>query len=767
MSAGQPQVTPIIVHGARTNNLRDVSLEVPKKILTVFTGISGSGKSSLVLDTIAAESQRLVNDSYSTFIRARLPQMPAPDVQAMDGLTFTVLIDQRRFTGNSRSTVATATDLAPLLRLVFSRIGEPSAGYSPAYSFNDPSGMCPTCEGLGTVYDIDEEQLIDPEKSIDEGPVRFSMFRPGVYRWKRFAHAGLFDRSKPLKDYTSDEMDLFLYADKLKLDNPDPEFPKSARFDGVITRMRDVYLKQGRPKMSAEVREELDRLITVHVCPDCHGARLNAAARASKIDGRSIVDWMGMPVSELRALVEKTSDARVAPALGGIRNVLDALLSVGLGYLTLDRESSTLSGGEAQRVKIVRHLGSALTDVTYVFDEPSTGLHPADIQRLVALLKRLRDRGNTILVVEHHPQVIAVADHVVDLGPGAGADGGRIQFEGTSQGLREGDTITGRLLAEPLHLRRDPRSPRGSVRVTDVRAHNLTGFDADIPLGVLTAVTGVAGSGKSSFATVELPRQHPEFVVVGQDPLRGGVRSMSLSVLGIADAVREAFSKATGLDASWFSFNAKGACPACRGKGHITTELAFLDDVSTPCDACGGLRFNDTALGAELNGRSIADVLAATPAEVAEIFADDPGISDALQWVERTGLGYMAVGRSLDTLSGGEKQRLLLARHLSDPRRDPKAPIVLDEPTSGLHPNDVDTINSLFDDLVGEGTTLVVVEHNMRVVAQADHVIDIGPGAGSEGGRLVFQGSPADLVGLEESLTGRALEAATAPAAAG
>lgn len=749
------------ITGARTNNLRDVSLDVPKKLLTVFTGVSGSGKSSLVLDTIAAEAQRLVNDSYSTFIRSRLPQMPAPDVQSMDGLTFTVLIDQRRFTGNARSTVATATDLASLVRLVFSRVAEPSAGYSPAYSFNDPSGMCPTCEGLGTVYDIDIDALIDPEKNIDEGPVRFSLFRPGVYRWKRFAYCGLFDRQKPLKDYTAEEMDQFLYADKLKLDDPDPRFPQSARFDGVITRMRDVFLKQRPVKMSAPVREELDRLVTHHTCPDCHGARVNEAARASLIDGRSIVDWMRMPVAELHALLDAFDDPRVAPAVEGVRHVLDALLSVGLGYLTLDRESSTLSGGEAQRVKIVRHLGSALTDVTYVFDEPSTGLHPADIQRLVALLQRLRDAGNTILVVEHHPQVIAVADHVVDLGPGAGSAGGSVQFEGTPAALHGSDTLTGRVLAEPLAIREKTRHPSGRLTVKDARSHNLRGFDVDVPLGVLTAITGVAGSGKSSFATVELPRQHPEFTVVGQDALRGGARSTTLSILRIADTVREVFAAASGLDPSWFSFNSRGACPTCRGRGHITTELAFLDDVSLPCDACGGLRFNPQALGVQVDGASIADVLASTPAEASALFSAHPDVVAALDWVQRTGLRYIPVGRSLDTLSGGEKQRLLLARHLSDPRRDPADRIILDEPTSGLHPTDVDTINTLFDDLLDEGASLVVVEHNLRVVARADHVIDIGPGAGSDGGRLVFAGTPTELVRNGDSLTGRALAPAS------
>jgi excinuclease ABC A subunit len=749
------------VVGAATNNLRDVSLEVPKKALTVFTGVSGSGKSSLVLDTIAAEAQRLVNDSYPSFVRNRLPQLAAPEVQSMSGLTFTALIDQRRFTGNARSTVSTASDTAPLLRLVFSRIGEPNAGYSPAYSFNDPSGMCPVCEGLGTVVDIDIDELIDPEKSIDEGPVRFSQFRPGVYRWKRFAYCGLFDREKPLKDYTDEEMDLFLYAEQLKLPDPDPRFPKTARFDGVVTRMRDVYVKNRPDKISAQVRQELDRLTAHRVCPECRGARLNAAARGSLIEGHSIVDWTSMSVAELRRLLELFADPRVEPALVGVRRTLDTLLSVGLAYLSLDRESGTLSGGEAQRVKIVRHLGSALTDVTYVFDEPSTGLHPADVQRLNDLLLRLRDAGNTVLVVEHHPQVIRIADHVIDMGPGAGTRGGLVQFEGTPAQLRESDTITGRLLARPLHLTHTPRSPQSSVRVSNATTHNLTGFDAEVPLGVLTAVTGVAGSGKSSFATSELPSQHPDFTVVGQDPLRGGVRSTSLSVLGIADDVREAFAEASGMAPAWFSFNSKGACPACRGKGYITTELAFLDDVSTPCDECHGKRFNDQALSVRIDGHSIADVLGMTAEEVASLFSERQEIAGHMGWLERVGLGYIAVGQSLDTLSGGEKQRLLLAKHLSGVDDLSRERIVLDEPTTGLHPSDVDRINALFSELVGGGATLVVVEHNLRVVAEADRVIDIGPGAGVDGGRLVFTGTPSELARQNDSLTGRALAAAS------
>ncbi|MFT3715075.1 MAG: excinuclease ABC subunit UvrA [Gordonia sp. (in: high G+C Gram-positive bacteria)] len=747
----------IRVVGARTHNLKNVSVDIPKKSLTVVTGVSGSGKSSLVLDTVAAQAQRLVNDAYPTFVRSRLPQYPAPDIDSISGLTFTALIDQRRFTGNARSTVATAADLAPLIRLVFSRIGEPNAGYSPAYSFNDPSGMCPRCEGLGTVVDIDVDTLIDLDKSINEGPVNFSQFRPQVYRWKRFAYCGLFDRDMKLRDYTPEQMDQFLYADQMKLPDPDPEFPKTAKFDGVITRMRDVYIKNRPATMSAEVTAELDAVTDSGVCPECDGARVNAAARASRIDGRNIADWNALSVSHLRELVAGLDDARVAPAVDGILATLDSLLSVGLGYLTLDRESSTLSGGEAQRVKIVRHLGSALTDTTYVFDEPSTGLHPADVERLNRLLQRLRDDGNTILVVEHHPQVIRVADHIIDIGPGAGTAGGTVQFEGTPSQLRDAGTVTGRLLSQPLRFAARLREPAGHVTIRNATAHNLTGFDVDIPLGTLTAVTGVAGSGKSSLATVELPRQYPGFTVIGQDPLRGGVRSTALSLMGVANAVRQVFADASGLAPAWFSFNSKGACPTCRGKGYITTELAFLDDVSTPCDDCGGARFNETALGVTVSGKTIADVLDSGPSATADLFAGRPDIAGAMTWLSRTGLDYLSVGQSVDTLSGGEKQRLLLARHLHRAGDLSQERIVLDEPTTGLHPSDVDRLNRLFADLVDGGATLVVVEHNLRVVALADTVIDIGPGAGDEGGRLLFTGPPADLADQEDSATGRAL----------
>ncbi|MFI6517865.1 excinuclease ABC subunit UvrA [Spirillospora sp. NPDC050679] len=746
----------ITVEKAATNNLRDVSVEIPKGALTVFTGVSGSGKSSLALDTVAAEAQRLVNDSYPAFVRNRLPQAARPDVQSIDGLTFTVLIDQRRFSGNARSTVATATDIAPLLRLVFSRVGEPSAGYSPAYSFNDPSGMCPTCEGLGVVQDVDVDALLDLDKSIDEGPVRFPAFLPGTYRWKRFAYSGLFDRAKPLRDYTEQEMRDFLFAERMKLPDPDPRFPKTARFDGVVTRIRDAYIRNPPASRSKETDRAMRRVIAEQRCPACGGARLNAAALASLIDGRSIADWTAMPVDRLHDVVAGLRDPRVRPALAETRRRLEALRSVGLGYLALDRVSSTLSGGEAQRVKIIRYLGSPLSSVTYVFDEPGSGLHPHDVRQLTELLLRLRDAANTVLVVEHHPQVIALADHVVDLGPAGGDRGGRVLFEGTPEALLRTDVPTARALREPVALRTAVRPDRGHIMIRNARSHNLRNLDVGIPLQRLTAVTGVAGSGKSSLITGDLPEQHPDFTVVGQDPVRGGGRSTPLSQLGLAERVRQAFAARSGLAPAWYSFNSKGACPVCKGRGFIITELAFLDDVATPCDACGGTRFNPRALETRIDGATIADVLAAAPAELIRLFADHADIVARLGWMERVGLGYLAVGQPLDTLSGGEKQRLLLAKHLGDVGRGRGQRIVLDEPTTGLHGGDVDRLLALFDELVDDGATLVVIEHDLRVVAHADHVVDIGPGAGDAGGRVVFEGPPADLA-AHASFTGQAL----------
>ncbi|WP_051173968.1 thiamine ABC transporter permease [Amycolatopsis orientalis] len=747
----------ITVEGARTHNLREVSVRVPKHRLTVFTGVSGSGKSSLAFDTIAAEAERLVTGTYPAFVRNRLPQHPPPDVDRIDGLVFTTIVDQRRFTGNARSTVGTASDIAPLLRLLFSRVGEPSAGFSPAYSFNDPSGMCPRCEGLGVVDDIDLDRLLDRSLSLREGAVRFPTFAPGTYRWKRLVHSGLVDPDVPLGRLPSTKVETLLHAEGLPLDNPGPEYPKHGVFEGVVPRLRDSYLRKTPSRLTAEEQEGLTGVVTRSTCPDCAGTRLAEAARKSLIDGRSIADWSAMPVGELRDVVTTVRDPAVAPLLRAIRERLDALASVGLGYLSLARESRTLSGGEAQRVKIVRHLGSALSDVCYVFDEPSTGLHPHDVHRLLELLAKLRDAHNTILVVEHHPAVITAADHVIDLGPAGGADGGRVQFEGTPARLAATGTETGRILRAPIDFRQRTRVPKGTVTISRARSHNLRDVTVDVPLGVLTVVSGVAGSGKSSLIAGELPRQHPDFVVVEQAPLRGGIRSTPATVLGIAEPLRDAFGKATGKHPSWFSANGRGACPVCKGKGVIITDLAFLDDVQTGCDACGGTRFNPAALAARLNGHSIADVLAMNPADAAALFGERSPLARRLRWLDRTGLGYLTIGQSLDTLSGGERQRLLLARHLADAGPADDLRLVLDEPTAGLHGSDVDRLLALCDDLVDDGATLVLIEHNQRVIAHADHVIDIGPGAGSDGGRVVFEGTPAALAEDSESLTGRHL----------
>lgn len=745
----------IVVEGARTNNLRDVSVRVPKHRITVFTGVSGSGKSSLAFGTIAAEAQRLVAESYPLFVRNRLPQYGHAEADRIDGLMFTTVVDQRPFTGNARSTVGTASDIAPLLRMLFSRIGVPNAGYSPAYSFNDPSGMCPHCEGLGAVDDIDVDALLDRSRSLNEGAIRFPTFAPGTYRWKRMVHSGLIDPDRPLSDLPAKDLDTLLYAEDLPLANPGTDYPKSSRFDGVIPRLRDSYLRKTPSRLTDDEQAGLHRVVTRKTCPECGGARVNAAARASRIDGRSIADWSVLPVTELRAVVAAVDDTRVSPVLDAIRERLEAMSEVGLGYLSLDRRSTTLSGGEAQRVKIVRHLGSALSDVCYVFDEPSVGLHPHDVHRLLTLLARLRDAHNTVLVVEHHPAVIAAADHVIDIGPGAGAAGGHVQFTGTPEELAATDTATGRALREPIRINTDPRPATGTVTIEHATAHNLHDLSVDIPLGVLTAVSGVAGSGKSTLIAAELPRQHPGFTVISQEPLRGGIRSTPATVLGIAEQIRQTFATANRMSPSWFSANARGACRVCKGKGVTVTDLAFLDDVTTVCEACNGTRFNQTALAATLRGRTIAEVLGMTATAAAELVGGTTAAR--LRWLDDVGLGYLAIGQSTDTLSGGERQRLLLARHLADTGNPRGLRIVLDEPTAGLHSADVDRLLTLFDRLIDAGATIIAIEHSQRVIAHADHVIDIGPGAGDQGGTLVYQGPPTELLDSDASLTGRCL----------
>ncbi|MBE3000473.1 excinuclease ABC subunit UvrA [Nocardiopsis sp. HNM0947] len=747
------------MEGARTHNLREVSVRLPKHRLTVFTGVSGSGKSSLAFDTVAAEAERLVTGAFPAFVRNRLPQHPAADVDRVDGLVFTTTVDQRRFTGNARSTVGTASDTAPLLRLLFSRIGRPGAGFSPAYSFNDPAGMCPGCEGLGTVDDIDLGRLLDRSRSLHGGAVDFPAFAPGTYRWKRLVHSGIVDPGVPLAELPEDALDTLLHARDLPLTSPGPAYPGHGRFDGVLPRLRDSYLRRTPTRLTREERLALERVVTRRTCPECEGTRLHAAARASLVRGRSIADWSALPVRDLREVAAAVDDPSVAPLLRALRERLDALEAVGLGHLSLSRGSSTLSGGEAQRVRLVRHLGSALSDACYVLDEPSTGLHPHDVHRLLGLLAGLRDAHNTVLVVEHDPVFVLGADHVVELGPGSGAEGGRVCFEGPPTALDGSGTATARALNTPIRFRQHLRTPHGSVAITGARRHNLRGVDVHVPLGVLTAVSGVAGSGKSTLVAEELPHRHPEFHVVGQGPLHGGVRSTPATVLGVAEPLRRAFGRASGLALSWFSANGRGACPQCGGKGVIVTDLAFLDDVRTTCEACGGTRFAPTALTATLHGHTIADVLAMPPAQAAAVLDQAPDAQRRLRWMERVGLGHMAIGRGLDTLSGGERQRLLLARHLAAAGDPGNLRLVLDEPTAGLHGQDVERFLGLCDELVDGGATVVVVEHDLRVIARADHVIDVGPGAGEDGGRIVYAGAPAGLPSVTASVTGRYLPA--------
>ncbi|TWF77650.1 excinuclease ABC A subunit [Pseudonocardia hierapolitana] len=746
----------IRVVGARENNLRDVTVEIPKGRLTVVTGVSGSGKSSLVFDTIAAESRRQLGEMFPAFVRNRLTHQGQPDVDVLENLSAAIVVDQRRIGGNARSTVGTATDIAPLLRLLYSRVATPHVGYSPAFSFNDPSGMCPRCEGLGSVVDIDVDRLVDRDRSLDEGAIRMSTFQPGTYRWKRYVHSGLVDRAKPLRDYRPDEWDALLHAEEMTPPSPDPEFPRTGTYLGVIPRIRRDYLAGGHSKVPRRVREEVERLVTRLPCPECHGARLNAAARSATIDGRSIVDCGRLELGDLAAFLRTIELPVAAPIVRAVVHRLDALVDVGLGYLSLDRETPTLSGGEAQRITMVRQLGSSLTDLTYILDEPSAGLHPHDVDRLIGLLRRLRDKGNTVLVVEHDRDVIAAADHVVDLGPGAGTAGGRVLYTGDVAGLTRSDTATGRALRSRPVLNRSPRRPTGELRIGGASLHNLRDVDVTVPRGVLTVVSGVAGSGKSTLVTEVLPRVHPEVLVVDQSPPRGSRRSTPASYLGVLDPLRAAFARANGVPAALFSPNSAGACPVCRGRGVIETDLAFLDPVSTVCEACGGSRFSDEALRHRLHGRTIADVLALTVDEARAVL---PAVRPALDRTVDVGLGHLTLDRPLTTLSGGERQRLKLA---AEPAVEGGV-VVLDEPTAGLHPSDVARLLEVLHRLVERGSTVVVVEHDLDVVARADRVIELGPGPGREGGRIVFTGTPCALVAHEASITGRHLRRALAP----
>ncbi|WP_251093959.1 excinuclease ABC subunit UvrA [Streptomyces sp. Caat 7-52] len=768
----------IRVHGARENNLGNISVEIPKRRLTVFTGVSGSGKSSLVFDTIAAESQRLINETYSAFVQGFMPTLARPDVDVLDGLTTAIIVDQQRMGSDPRSTVGTATDANAMLRILFSRLGTPHIGSPKAFSFNVASisgagavtverggktvkerrafsitgGMCPRCEGRGTVTDIDLTQLYDEDKSLSEGALTVPGYKPGGWNHRLYTESGLYDADKPIRSFTKRQLDDFLYREPTRMKIAGINMT----YEGLVPRIQKSMLAKDRESMQPHIREFVDRAVTFTTCPDCDGTRLGEAARSSKIKGISIADACAMQISDLAEWVRALTEPSVAPLLTALGETLDSFVEIGLGYLSLDRPSGTLSGGEAQRTKMIRHLGSSLTDVTYVFDEPTTGLHPHDIRRMNDLLLRLRDKGNTVLVVEHKPEVIAIADHVVDLGPGAGTAGGTVCFEGTVAGLRASGTLTGRHLDDRATLKKTVRKPTGALEIRGAATHNLRGVDVDIPLGVLTVVTGVAGSGKSSLVHGSVPAREG-VVSVDQAPIRGSRRSNPATYTGLLEPIRKAFAKANGVKPALFSANSEGACPGCNGAGVVYTDLAMMAGVATTCEDCEGKRFDASVLEYHLGGRDISEVLAMPVTEAEEFFgsgeARTPAAHRILRNLADVGLGYLTLGQPLTTLSGGERQRLKLATHMAE-----KGGVyILDEPTTGLHLADVEQLLGLLDRLVDAGKSVIVVEHHQAVMAHADWIIDLGPGAGHDGGRIVFEGTPADLVASRSTITGEHL----------
>ena len=766
----------IRVRGARENNLNDVSVDIPTRRLTVLTGVSGSGQSSLVFGTIAAESQRLINETYSAFIQGFMPNLSRPDVDHLDGLTTAILVDQERLVANSRSTVGTVTDAHALLRTLFSRIAEPHIGSSQAYSFNVPSveasgavtvhrgnkvrekqtysvvgGMCPRCEGIGKINDIDLAQVFDASKSLAQGAITVPGYTPDGWYVRLFSESGFLDPNKPIEKYTKRELHDFLYKEPTKV----PVGGANMTYEGLIPKIQKSMLSKDPDAMQPHIRAFVERAVTFTQCPDCEGTRLAQPARESRIAGKNIADVCALQITDLREWLNQIDDVGVAPLVTTLAATLDSFVTIGLGYLSLDRPSGTLSGGEAQRTKMVRHLGSALTDVTYVFDEPSTGLHPHDISRMNDLLLQLRDKGNTVLVVEHKPEVIMIADHIIDLGPGAGSRGGTITYQGDVAGLQASDTVTGHHLGDRVQVKPTVREPSGVLEVRGASAHNVNNVDVDIPLGVLVAVTGVAGSGKSSLIHSSVaPREG--VVAVDQSPIRGSRRSNPATYTGLLDPIRKAFAKENGVKPALFSANSQGACPVCQGAGVTFTDLGVMASVATTCVECEGRRFRSDVLEYTLAGCSIADVLALPAEEASRFFTDDapnPAAARILRRLVDVGLGYITLGQPLTTLSGGERQRLKLATHMGG-QGDV---YILDEPTTGLHLADVHHLLTLLDRLVDSGKSVIVIEHHQAVMAHADWIIDMGPGAGHDGGQVVFQGTPATLVAQASTVTGQHL----------
>ena len=770
----------IRVQGARVNNLKDVSVELPKRRLTVFTGVSGSGKSSLVFGTIAAESQRMINETYSAFVQGFMPTLSRPEVDALEGLTTAIIVDQERMGSNPRSTVGTATDASAMLRILFSRLGQPHIGPPNAYSFNVPSvkasggitierggktktevatfsrlgGMCPRCEGMGSVTDFDLSALYDDGKSLNEGALTIPGYSMEGWYGRIFRGCGYFDPDKPIGKYNKRERHDLLYREptKIKVEGI------NLTYAGLIPQIQKSFLSKDVDALQPHIRAFVERAITFTACPECDGTRLAAEARSSKIEGKSIADVCTMQISDLAGWIRGLDEPSVAPLLGGLQHLLDSFAEIGLGYLSLDRPSGTLSGGEAQRTKMIRHLGSSLTDVTYVFDEPTIGMHPHDIERMNALLLQLRDKGNTVLVVEHKPETIAIGDHVVDLGPGAGTNGGSVCFEGTVEGLRESDTTTGRHLDDRATLKETVRSSDGALEIRGASTNNLRDVDVDVPLGVLCVITGVAGSGKSSLIHGSVAGRDG-VVVIDQAAIRGSRRSNPATYTGLLDPIRKAFAKANGVKPALFSSNSEGACPTCSGAGVIYTELGVMATVESTCEDCEGKRFQASVLEYTLGGKDISEVLALPVSEATAFFGDGdakvPAAHKILSRLADVGLGYLTLGQPLTTLSGGERQRLKLATQMAE-----KGDVyILDEPTTGLHLADVEQLLGLLDRLVDSGKSVIVIEHHQAVMAHADWIVDLGPGAGHDGGRIVFEGAPADLVGARSTLTGEHLAA--------
>lgn len=743
-------MTDIVVQGLTQNNLKHISFRIPKEKITVFTGVSGSGKSSIVFDTIAAESQRQMNATYPAYVRSRLPKYPKPAAERIDHLTASVVVDQSPLGGNARSTVGTISGLYSSMRLLFSRIGKPYAGTASCFSFNDPNGMCRTCSGLGKVTKVDINALIDPEKSWNEGCIRDSLYRRGSWYWRQYAESGLFDLDKPLKDYSREEYNLLLYGSRDG--KGEQEHPKVT---GIYHKYTKTLLNRDISSKSRHTQEKSQNLVTETECTDCRGKRLNEAALGCKINGYSIADMCGMELNQLKETLSQITDQTVGVLVQTLIEGLDRMIEIGLSYLHLNRETPSLSGGEAQRLKLVRYMGSSLTGMTYIFDEPSAGMHPRDVYRMNSLLMQLRDKGNTVLVVEHDKDVISIADHVIDVGPQAGQDGGEIVFAGSYQDLLKSDTLTGKAMCRPLPVKENPRRPSGSLPIRGACLHNLKNIDVDIPLGIMTVVTGVAGSGKSTLISKVFAKQYEnDIVMVDQGLITATSRSTPASYLGFFDAIRKLLAKESRKSDSLFSFNSAGACPVCGGKGVLVTELAFMNPIITECEACGGMRYNEEALACTYKGKNIVELLGLTASQALEVF-EDAKIKKRLKVMQQVGLSYLTLGQPLCTLSGGERQRIKLAKNLG--KRG--GIIIMDEPTTGLHMSDIQNLLKLFDMLVLRGNTLIVIEHSLDVMKQADWIIDIGPDGGKHGGEIVFEGTPADMIKNAKTLTADSLRA--------